>query len=104
MRFIRLFFFSLLFFAAAKATAQMPDTSSSKKLQILRADRLNFQQLDSATQLQSLGGNVLVRQGKTLFACDSAVLNVKQNILEAFGKVHINDADSVHTYADYLRY
>jgi lipopolysaccharide export system protein LptA len=47
---------------------------------------------------------VLVRQEKTLFYADSIVINSLQNMLEAFGNVHINDADSVHTYAQYLEY
>ncbi|MEN9599617.1 MAG: hypothetical protein RL596_1936, partial [Bacteroidota bacterium] len=49
-------------------------------------------------------GNVRVQQGKTLFYTDSAVLNRQLNTLEAFGNVHINDADSIHTYAQYLKY
>jgi len=35
---------------------------------------------------------------------DSIVLNTSNNILEGFGNIHINDADSVHTYAEYLKY
>ena len=31
-------------------------------------------------------------------------MNQKQNTLEAVGNVHINDADSIHTYAQNLRY
>jgi len=51
-----------------------------------------------------LVGNVQIRQGKTLMYGDSIVLNTTNNILEGFGHIHINDADSVHTYAEYLRY
>ena len=40
----------------------------------------------------------------TLFYCDSAVLNQAANTIEAFGNIHINDADSVHTYSQYLKY
>ena len=75
-----------------------------KQIDILRADRYNAVKVDSATNLISLGGNVLVRQEKTLFYADSIVLNSVQNTLEAFVNVHINDADSVHTYAQYLKY
>jgi lipopolysaccharide assembly outer membrane protein LptD (OstA) len=32
------------------------------------------------------------------------VINEIDNTLEAFGNVHINDADSVHTYAQYIKY
>ncbi len=49
-------------------------------------------------------GNVLLQQGTTLFSCDSAVQNTTSNQIEAFGNVHINDADSVHTYSQYLKY
>ena len=46
----------------------------------------------------------MIKQDSTLFYCDSVVLNKSRNLLEAFGHVHINDNDSVHTYSDYLRY
>lgn len=75
-----------------------------KVINVLYANKMNFEKTDSSTQLISLVGNVQVKQGKTLFYADSAVINQKANTLEAFGKVHINDADSIHTYADYLKY
>ena len=89
--------------------AQLPSSglgagdTTGKKLEILEAKRYNFQKLDS-TDFVSLAGNVRIRQGKTLFYCDSAVLDQKQNIFEAFGNIHINDEDSVHTYSQYLKY
>jgi len=70
----------------------------------LHSDRLRFQKVDSVTQLQMLAGNVVLQQDKTMFYCDSAVINKHMNILEAFGKVHINDADSIHVYGEYLIY
>ncbi len=82
---------------------QRNDTSKGKQLDILAAKRYNFQKLDSTTFV-SLAEGVVVRQERTLFYADSAVLDQKLNTLEAFGHVHINDADSVHTYADYLKY
>lgn len=80
----------------------VPETG--KQLDILSAARYNIQKLDSGKQFVSLAGDVKVQQGKTLFYSDSAVLNPVTNTLEAFGNVHINDADSVHTYAQYLKY
>lgn len=74
-----------------------------KQIEIIRADRLNIQKQNDQ-EFNSLAGNVIVVQGKTTFYCDSAVLNKTLNTLEAFGRVHINDADSIHTYSDYLRY
>lgn len=104
---IKRIFFSILFFFPAFLFAQKPvlDTTSSgaKRLDILFAERYNLLTKDSTTFI-SLAGNVKVQQGKTFFYADSAVLNRSLNMLEAFGNVHINDADSVHTYAQYLKY
>lgn len=84
---------------------QRTDTlQPGKVLNVLFADRMNIQKLDSNQQFISLVGNVKVSQGNTLFYADSAVLNQQANTLESFGHVHINDADSIHTYADYLKY
>jgi lipopolysaccharide export system protein LptA len=91
----------------AQAPTATPATDSGKQGKIIRiiaADRLNFFQPDSLNEFQSAAGKVRIQQGTTLFDCDSVVLNKTLNMLEAFGKVHINDADSVHTYADYVRY
>jgi lipopolysaccharide export system protein LptA len=73
-------------------------------LEIIHADEYNIQKLDSGTQFVSLVGKVIVKQDKTFFYADSAVVNPGKNTLEAFGNIHINDADSVHTYAQYLMY
>ena len=75
-----------------------------KKIDILSALKYNYQKIDSLNEFVSLVGNVVVQQEKVLFYADSAVLNRQLNILEAFGNVHINDADSIHTYAQYLKY
>lgn len=75
-----------------------------KKIDILSALKYNYQKLDSLNEFVSLVGNVVVKQDKVIFYADSAVLNRQLNILEAFGNVHINDADSIHTYAQYLKY
>ncbi len=77
---------------------------SGKTITIISADRYNFQDIDTGTRFVSLGGHAIVQQENTLFSADSIVLNQKQNTLEAVGNVHINDADSIHTYAQYLRY
>ena len=72
-------------------------------LYILAADKQYLQKSDS-NQLVSYAGHVKVRQGKTLFYADSAIINPILNTLESFGNVHINDSDSVHIYSQYLRY
>lgn len=97
----------LLFFAQAiKAQRVAADTTQpeGKLLEILYADRLNFITVDSLRRYTSLAGKVKVKQDKTFFYADSAILNEIDNSLEAFDNIHINDADSVHTYAQYLKY
>ncbi len=88
---------------AAKDTSKTKIITQENFLYILAADKQYLQKSDS-NQLVSYAGHVKVRQGKTLFYADSAIINPVLNTLESFGNVHINDADSVHIYSQYLRY
>lgn len=100
------FLFSLLVCSVVATAQNQPpqDTTTEKKTVFIdHADRIGQKQTDSAVY-KIAAGNVLMIQGKTKFYCDSVVINQTLNILEAFGHVHINDNDSVHTYSDYLRY
>lgn len=76
---------------------------SARIVQILRANKLRVIDKDT-NKLNILVGNVLIQQGDTFIECDSVIQNQRLNIVEAFGNVHINDADSVHTYSKYLKY
>ena len=104
----KIIYFLIVFFTVQAARAQRPavDTGKpeGKRLEIINAERLNMQSIDSLHNFTSLAGKAIVRQDKTIFYADSAVLNEIDNTLEAFGNVHINDEDSVHTYAQYLKY
>ena len=86
-----------------KDTVKSKIITQENFLYILAADKQYLQKTDS-NQLVSYAGHVKVRQGKTLFYADSAIINPVANTLESFGNVHINDSDSVHIYAQYLRY
>lgn len=100
------FLFSLLVFtvtATAQNQARQDSTAEKKIVNIEHADRIGQKQTDSNV-LKIAAGNVFMIQGKTKFYCDSVIINQTTNVLEAFGHVHINDNDSVHTYSDYLRY
>jgi lipopolysaccharide export system protein LptA len=85
-----------------QASAQSPDTT--RTIEILNADTMMGKKIDTTTELLILVRNVKIRDGKTLFTADSVVHNKKTRILEAFGNVHINDADSIHTRSQYLIY
>jgi lipopolysaccharide export system protein LptA len=86
-----------------KDTVKSKVITQENFLYILAADKQYLQKTDS-NQLVSYAGHVKVKQGKTLFYADSAIINPVANTLESFGNVHINDSDSVHIYAQYLRY
>ena len=93
------FFFVILFsFPAALVFAQ------TDSIHIIKADRLRFERSASGAGLQILVGNVQVRQGTSLFYCDSCIINDEARIFEAFGRVHINDSDTAHVYSNYLKY
>jgi lipopolysaccharide export system protein LptA len=96
-RLLYLFFFLLTgFFAAAQDT--------TKVVHILAGtQRQRVEVLADGTELQILAGTVGIRQGGTLFYCDSLVLNSITKVLEAYGNVRIID-DTTRINADYLRY
>jgi len=60
--------------------------------------------VNDSTQLQILAGNVKLKQGTSLFYCDSCVINNNNQIFEAWGNVHINDADTANIYSKHLFY
>ena len=81
-----------------------PATDTVRLIDIRYAERLSFKKIDSTNELLMAAGNVFFQDNKTKFYADSAVRNKKLNIIEAFGNVHINDDDSVHTRSQYLIY
>jgi lipopolysaccharide export system protein LptA len=91
-------------YTAAQDTLSRPPQDTVSIVNQIHSDRLRFKKIDSVTQLQMLAGHVELQQDNTKFYCDSAVINKHLNILEAFGNVHINDADSIQTYGQYLIY
>ena len=102
-----LFFFVLtgsIVFAQQTTIPTSPVEDTGRLVRILKADKFSLIKLDSLTEKYVLVGHVLLQQGNTLFSCDSAVKDDKLNIIEAFGNIHINDGDSVHTYSQYLKF
>ncbi len=86
----------------APPPSSAPDTL--RVIQIIQGQRLREKTLDSATSLQTIAGKVILKEGLTTFYCDSAVINKRTNIVEAYGNIHINQNDSIHTYSQFLRY
>ncbi|MBC9931864.1 OstA-like protein [Chitinophaga qingshengii] len=92
--------------AILPAHAQVPGQPAPKKgtvIEILGADTLQIIEKDTINVTRFIG-HARFKQGTTLFFCDSAIKNNKTNIVDAYGNVHINQADSVHIYGNYLNY
>ncbi|NML23795.1 OstA family protein [Pseudoflavitalea sp. G-6-1-2] len=82
----------------------VPADTSGKVVQWINSEKFRFERKDSVTEFQIMVGKVILKQNNTTFYCDSAIYNKTARQVEAFGNVHINDADSVHTYSQYLLY
>lgn len=85
-------------------TLAKPVDTSTVKIEILGAKSLRQFETANGQSVQTLAGNARVKQGQTILRGDSIVLNEQTGIMEVFGNVHINDADTLNTYAQYLRY
>jgi len=79
-------------------------TDTSRYVEIINANTYRFLTIDSVKQIQVMTGNVQLLQGNTKFKADSVVFNERENFVEAFGNIHIKDADSVNIYSQYLLY
>ncbi|HEY0272484.1 MAG TPA: OstA-like protein, partial [Chitinophaga sp.] len=83
--------------------APRKDTSAGTVIRLLKAGALYSTTRDTV-QLTKFISNVAFQQGNAVLSCDSAFLDRKTNIVDAYGHVHINQADSVNIYGDYLHY
>ncbi len=102
--YLPLLLFIFLFIAVAPAAAQVQVADTVRVIQILQGSSLREKTVDSLNTYQTIAGNVILKEGLTIFNCDSAAINKRTNVMEAFGNIHINQHDSIHTYSQYLRY
>lgn len=84
------------------ATAQS-DTVEKVDVQIVKAGYVEKVTNDSISY-NKLVDDVQLQQDSTFMYCDSAYLYSESNNVEAFGDVHIVQADSTESISDYLRY
>ena len=99
--------FTLLFGISLQAQVKqisIAPTDTIRTIEIISAKNLRQITLGNGTVFQTLAGNAKVRQGNTILEGDSIVLDKALGIAEVFGNVHINDADTVNTYSQYLKY
>ena len=103
---VAVFALTFLFFqhSFSQVSPSPSPTDTMRQVDILNSNKYEFEKKDSLTQLQILVGQVHLKEKATHFYADSTVINNNTRIIEAFGNVHINDNDSVHTYSQYLLY
>ncbi len=94
--------FYFLLFTPLLSYSQSEIKSGGKKIKIEHAGSLEFDK-KLGNGAQRLIGDVRFRQDNALMFCDSAYL-YKDNSLDAFGHVHIQQGDSIHLYGDLLKY
>lgn len=94
--------FYFLVFCPLLSYSQSEIKSGGKKIKIEHAGSLQFDK-KLGNGAQRLIGDVRFRQDNALMFCDSAYL-YKDNSLDAFGHVHIQEGDSIHLYGDLLKY
>lgn len=93
------------YYLNAQAVPVPSGEDTLQKVEILNHTRqITFKTVDDTTKLTIITGDVKLRQGNTLFYCDSCVINNNTNIFEAWGHVHINDSDTANVYSNHLRY
>ena len=92
------FFFYLLILSTSVAYSQ-----ERKMIEILEADLLSTpKNLPNAQQLT--GNQVKLKQENIFIWCDTAIMYSGTNKVDAIGHVHINQADTLHLYADKIYY
>ncbi|MCU0467885.1 MAG: hypothetical protein MUF58_04720 [Arcicella sp.] len=100
------FILFLVGICSSNVSAQVTGASTPmnpNQLEIIKADSLVGQN-QPFLEIRKLMGNVALRQGTTLLYCNLAILNETTNILEAYGKVKIIQADTVTITGDTAYY
>jgi len=102
--FLFIFLMSGYYSRSQDTLRNQPPKDTLREFEILRGPSMRAIKIDSITTLQTIAGGAIIKQGTTIFHGDSAVFNPVTHIMEAFGNIEINQADTVHTYSQYLKY
>ena len=91
---------ALILFTIGNLAAQ--NESNKTKVIIKQADRLYRD--DRVSDAQVLQGNVIFEHDGALMYCDSALIFQENNSLEAYGKIKVNQGDTISITGDSLFY
>ena len=84
-------------------TAVSPDSTKERYVYLLHADETRFDQRVNP-DAQILVGDVVFRHDSMYMYCDSALFYEKNNSLDAYGNVKMNQGDTLFLYGDRLHY
>lgn len=101
MSILCLFGFGLLAQKPAKVT-QSPQPGQKSKVYLLHSDLLRKDQ--RVPDAQVVTGNVVFRHDSMYMYCDSAYFYSQLNTFEAFGKIRMEQGDTLFVYGDHLYY
>ena len=90
-------------FSTAHAQEHALDTVQKTKIYMVHADRQSFNK-NINEQRQLMTGNVVFRHDSSFMYCDSAYYFEQDVSLEAFGRVRLEQGDTLFVYGDYLFY
>jgi len=96
-------FILFLFIAITGSFFSTVNAQRKRKVDIKRADVLEYNQVIVANA-QRLIGNVVLRHDDVMMYCDSAYSYDNRNEVDAFGSIHITRGDTLHLYGDFLNY
>jgi lipopolysaccharide assembly outer membrane protein LptD (OstA) len=100
---IFVFFITINYLYAQTPAITSITPSNPNQVEIIKADSLVGQNMPFMS-VRRLMGNVALKQGTSLLYCNLAILNETTNILEAYGKVKIIQADTVTITGDTAYY
>lgn len=95
---MKVFLLFLLTYCSLTAYAQ-----KSSKVEVLNANVFEFVKVGDE-QIKKLKGNCAIKQDGMYMYCDSALVYEKRNAVDAFGRVHIKQGDSLNLFGDVLNY
>jgi lipopolysaccharide export system protein LptA len=77
-------------------------SQQGKQIEILHANTAEYsKQIPDANRLI---GEVQFKHENAIMSCDSAYFYSKENYIDAFGHIHINQGDTLHLYGKTLKY
>lgn len=91
------------FFISALFIFHPSYSQTGDPIEIINADELQYSEVGGVA-LRKLLGNVQLQQKDVTLYCDQADFYFEENLVDAFGNVHIRQGDSINIYGEKLHY